>query len=130
MERSSSSPHGSAAAVFAADDEGDVRERLLPPASAQREAHRSASDADDDDDDGFTHEELLHSIGSFSAVVWPVAVTMVLARCDLKAGGLSCAVVDTHYRGWCAASCRSTSWIQRRQRRSQSKFALRGTWDV
>ncbi|KAE9359293.1 hypothetical protein PF008_g2288 [Phytophthora fragariae] len=52
---------------------GDVRERLLPART------RSTSQNDDDEQDSFTHEELLHSIGSFSAVVWPVAVTMLLA---------------------------------------------------
>jgi hypothetical protein len=48
------------------EKEGDVRERLLPPEEIEIES--------------FTHEELLHSIGSFSAVVWPVTVTMILAR--------------------------------------------------
>ncbi|KAE9021561.1 hypothetical protein PR002_g12218 [Phytophthora rubi] len=52
---------------------GDVRERLLPART------RSTSQSDDEEQDSFTHEELLHSIGSFSAVVWPVAVTMLLA---------------------------------------------------
>lgn len=52
--------------------ESDVRERLLPA----RQRHASQ---DYDNGDAFTHEELLHSIGSFSAVVWPVAVTMLLA---------------------------------------------------
>lgn len=55
--------------------DGDVRERLLPDRT------RSASQNEDEEQDAFTHEELLHSIGSFSAVVWPVAVTMLLARC-------------------------------------------------
>ncbi|EGZ16153.1 hypothetical protein PHYSODRAFT_316247 [Phytophthora sojae] len=53
--------------------DGDVRERLLPDRT------RSASQNEDEEQDAFTHEELLHSIGSFSAVVWPVAVTMLLA---------------------------------------------------
>ncbi|KAG2764765.1 hypothetical protein PC129_g1653 [Phytophthora cactorum] len=52
--------------------DGDVRERLLPA----RPRHTSQ---DEEEGDTFTHEELLHSIGSFSAVVWPVAVTMLLA---------------------------------------------------
>ncbi|KAG7398841.1 Presenilin-2 [Phytophthora boehmeriae] len=52
--------------------DGDVRERLLP-------RRMSRDDADKEIKDAFTHEELLHSIGSFSAVVWPVAVTMLLA---------------------------------------------------
>ncbi|RLN53075.1 hypothetical protein BBJ29_002059 [Phytophthora kernoviae] len=51
--------------------DGDVRERLLP--------RRMSKDDADEERDAFTHEELLHSIGSFSAVVWPVAVTMLLA---------------------------------------------------
>ncbi|KAG1699575.1 hypothetical protein DVH05_012985 [Phytophthora capsici] len=50
--------------------ESDVRERLLPDRPRQDE---------EEEQDIFTHEELLHSIGSFSAVVWPVAVTMLLA---------------------------------------------------
>ncbi|KUF95369.1 Sodium/potassium-transporting ATPase subunit alpha [Phytophthora nicotianae] len=54
--------------------DGDVRERLLPARPRQ-------TSQDYDGEDAFTHEELLHSIGSFSAVVWPVAVTMLLARC-------------------------------------------------
>ncbi|KAG7391874.1 Presenilin-2 [Phytophthora pseudosyringae] len=53
--------------------DGDVRERLLPARS------RRASQEEEEERDAFTHEELLHSIGSFSAVVWPVAVTMLLA---------------------------------------------------
>ncbi|ETK79830.1 hypothetical protein F441_14560 [Phytophthora nicotianae CJ01A1] len=52
--------------------DGDVRERLLPARPRQ-------TSQDYDGEDAFTHEELLHSIGSFSAVVWPVAVTMLLA---------------------------------------------------
>ncbi|TYZ58950.1 hypothetical protein PybrP1_001810 [[Pythium] brassicae (nom. inval.)] len=55
-------------------DEGDVRERLLPSSPP-----RTSGGGEADPDDAFTHEELLHSIGSFSAVVWPVALTMVLA---------------------------------------------------
>jgi hypothetical protein len=54
--------------VEAADD---ARERLLP----------SREEGEAVDSDVFTHEELLHSIGSFSAVVPPVVVTMLLARC-------------------------------------------------
>ncbi|KAJ8576035.1 hypothetical protein ON010_g3176 [Phytophthora cinnamomi] len=53
--------------------DGDVRERLLPDRT------RLTSQNEDEERDAFTHEELLHSIGSFSAVVWPVAVTMLLA---------------------------------------------------
>ncbi|CAH0476536.1 unnamed protein product [Peronospora belbahrii] len=54
-------------------DGSDVRERLLP-ARIRRRSHD-----EDKERDIFTHEELLHSIGSFSAVVWPVALTMLLA---------------------------------------------------
>ncbi|CAI5703043.1 unnamed protein product [Peronospora effusa] len=53
--------------------DGDVRERLLPAGT-----HHPSQD-ESRERDIFTHEELLHSIGSFSAVVWPVAVTMLLA---------------------------------------------------
>ncbi|CAI5736415.1 unnamed protein product [Peronospora destructor] len=53
--------------------DGDVRERLLPAATYH------TSQDEDKEQCIFTHEELLHSIGSFSAVVWPVAVTMLLA---------------------------------------------------
>lgn len=60
----------SSAATLMVED--DVREQLLPPQECTEQAA--------DDDDSFTHEELLHSIGSFSAVVWPVTVTMLLAR--------------------------------------------------
>ncbi|POM79707.1 Presenilin-like protein [Phytophthora palmivora] len=51
--------------------ESDVRERLLPASTL----HTSR----DEEQDTFTHEDFLRSIGSFSAVVWPVAVTMLLA---------------------------------------------------
>ncbi|KAI9915927.1 hypothetical protein PsorP6_008421 [Peronosclerospora sorghi] len=51
-------------------DGDDVRERLLP-AETRDLFHGNGST--------FTYEELLHSIGSFSAVVWPVIVTMLLA---------------------------------------------------
>lgn len=54
--------------------EDDVREQLIPPQD------RSDETIVEGDVDSFTHEELLHSIGSFSAVVWPVTVTMLLAR--------------------------------------------------
>uniref|UniRef100_H3GZZ9 Uncharacterized protein n=1 Tax=Phytophthora ramorum TaxID=164328 RepID=H3GZZ9_PHYRM len=53
--------------------DGDVRERLLPART------RQPSQDEQEERDAFTHEELLHSIGSFSAVVWPVALTMLLA---------------------------------------------------
>ncbi|RLN06026.1 hypothetical protein BBJ28_00004482 [Nothophytophthora sp. Chile5] len=53
--------------------ESDVHERLLP--ARERRASREATALEEtDDDDAFTHEELLHSVGSFSAVVWPVAI--------------------------------------------------------
>lgn len=85
----------SGAAEFAG--EGDALERLLPTRMSPTGARRSHSRGDDEDseyakgtqdrataneeDDSFTHEELLHSIGSFSAVISPVAITMLLARC-------------------------------------------------
>ncbi|CAH0490335.1 unnamed protein product [Peronospora farinosa] len=53
--------------------DSDVRERLLPAGTHHPSQYESR------ERDIFTHEELLHSIGSFSAVVWPVAVTMLLA---------------------------------------------------
>lgn len=56
----------------------DARERLLSP--QDRRVSREHEEQEEGDD-GFTHEELLHSIGSFSAVVPPVAATMLLARC-------------------------------------------------
>lgn len=58
--------------------DADVRERLLPAGM-----HHTSQD-ESEERDTFTHEELLHSIGSFSAVVWPVTVTMLLARCVPK----------------------------------------------
>lgn len=71
-------------------DEGDVRERLLPSSPP-----RASRGDDADSDDEFTHEELLHSIGSFSAVVWPVALTMVLSRSVARA---HCELVLLHAR--------------------------------
>ena len=62
--------------------DGDVRERLLPIGTDHTSQDESR------ERDVFTHEELLHSIGSFSAVVWPVAVTMLLARCVTKTSQL------------------------------------------
>lgn len=63
------------------DVDDDVHERLLRP--QERSESRTAVIQHDsttaDVDDAFTHEELLHSIGSFSAVVWPVTVTMLIA---------------------------------------------------
>lgn len=90
--RRSDAPRAEAAAEF--PHESDVRERLLPPPSSPyariydkgNSGDAVAARTDEQDaaevevDDGFTHEELLHSIGSFSAVIWPVAVTMLLAR--------------------------------------------------
>lgn len=79
---------GDAAAAFV--EESDVHERLIQSFERQSQGKSDARVGDQtavvdgldeaDDDDSFTHEELLHSIGSFSAVIWPVAVTMVLAR--------------------------------------------------
>uniref|UniRef100_A0AAV1UG76 Presenilin n=1 Tax=Peronospora matthiolae TaxID=2874970 RepID=A0AAV1UG76_9STRA len=53
--------------------DGDVHERLLPAGPYQTSPDES------DQLDVFTHEKLMHSIGSFSAVVWPVAATMLFA---------------------------------------------------
>ncbi|TDH68338.1 hypothetical protein CCR75_003251 [Bremia lactucae] len=53
-------------------DQGDVHELLLPLRAnrvLQDELNRN----------NYTLDEVLHSMGSFSAVVWPVAVTMLLA---------------------------------------------------
>ncbi|CEG38126.1 presenilin-like protein [Plasmopara halstedii] len=52
-------------------NDGDVRERLLarPRITPQHISDRES----------YSHDDLLHSIGSFSAVVWPVAVTMLIA---------------------------------------------------
>ena len=58
--------------------DGDVHERLLRAGSYQYSPDES------EQQDVFTHEKLMHSIGSFSAVVWPVAVTMLFARCVFK----------------------------------------------
>ncbi|GLE05237.1 hypothetical protein PINS_up014237 [Pythium insidiosum] len=87
--RSSSSPLAAALSCGttapSVDIDSDVHERLLRPQDrSTNQRSRSALDGDGDDDndddfDGFTHEELLHSIGSFSAVVWPVTVTMLFA---------------------------------------------------
>ncbi|TMW56696.1 hypothetical protein Poli38472_006706 [Pythium oligandrum] len=60
------------------DVEEDVHERLLQSQDRANRSRRHSAD-DEEEDDAFTHEELLHSIGSFSAVVWPVTVTMLLA---------------------------------------------------
>ncbi|CAI5708882.1 unnamed protein product [Hyaloperonospora brassicae] len=53
--------------------DSDVRERLLP-AGPNHQSHDES-----EQQDGITHQKLMHSIGSFSAVVWPVAVTMLFA---------------------------------------------------
>ncbi|DAZ94900.1 TPA: hypothetical protein N0F65_003070 [Lagenidium giganteum] len=62
-------------------EDDDVRERLLPIRSAatspSNAAHEDAKGCGSDDE--FSHEELMHSIGSFSAVVLPVTITMLLA---------------------------------------------------
>lgn len=55
--------------------DSDVCERLLPVGPD----HNSRNESEQQD--GITHQKLMHSIGSFSAVVWPVAVTMLFARC-------------------------------------------------
>lgn len=88
------------------DDAGDATERLLP-----RDARR-------DDDDAFTHEELLHSIGSFSAVVPPVVLTMLLARWASVRMWVCTNVwrIDLYLCGD-PASRRSTSWTPRRRTR-------------
>lgn len=78
---------GDAAVAVAFAEESDVHERLIQSsAQSQSKSDQAAvtvrvSSGDEYDDDSFTHEELLHSIGSFSAVIWPVALTMVIARC-------------------------------------------------
>lgn len=78
---------GDAAAAFA--EESDVHERLIQSSEHQSQGKSDVRVGDqaavavsglDEADDSFTHEELLHSIGSFSAVIWPVAATMVFAR--------------------------------------------------
>ncbi|GAB9467402.1 hypothetical protein Gpo141_00004748 [Globisporangium polare] len=79
---------GDAATTAAFAEESDVHERLIQSSHHQSQGKTdrtevavrgSGGDDGAEEDDSFTHEELLHSIGSFSAVVWPVAVTMVFA---------------------------------------------------
>lgn len=86
---------GDAATTAAFAEESDVHERLIQSSHHQSQGKTdrtevavrgSGGDDGAEEDDSFTHEELLHSIGSFSAVVWPVAVTMVFARWTCACG--------------------------------------------
>jgi hypothetical protein len=103
--------------------DGDVRERLLPA-----RARRASQEDEEEREDSFTHEELLHSIGSFSAVVWPVAVTMLLARCPrapfeiLEQHSSFTYTIIAAIAFFTAALCLSTWWIRRRPRHSRSRF--------
>ena len=58
-------------------DEDDPTERLLPSVHP--------SDPYDESSAAFSTEELLHSVGSFSAVMWPVTITMLLSRYETHA---------------------------------------------
>jgi hypothetical protein len=83
------------------DDHDDVRERLLNPrdrdgadaGGSTRDpptAGGSFDSENESDEHAFTHEELLHAVGSFSTIVWPVTATMLIARCvDISWADLS-----------------------------------------
>lgn len=61
------------------DNADQVRIRLL---DHDQEQYRDRDELLDEAlDDVLTHEDLQHTIGSFSAIVLPVTITMILARC-------------------------------------------------